>query len=111
MLAKQRYNKILELLDKDGIVHTAELVKLMGVSSETVRKDLEYLDNQGRLSRVHGGAVPVDNGTTPDMPGGYISCRYVIPSTWSRNQPSRQRRHPWWRRDRSLHWIMEAPAR
>ena len=65
MLAKQRYTKILELLDKDGIVHTAELVKLMGVSSETVRKDLEYLDNQGRLSRVHGGAVPVDNGTTP----------------------------------------------
>ena len=75
MLAKQRYNKILELLDKDGIVHTAELVKLMGVSSETVRKDLEYLDNQGRLSRVHGGAVPVDNGTTPDMPGGYISLQ------------------------------------
>ena len=30
MLAKQRYTKILELLDKDGIVHTAELVKLMG---------------------------------------------------------------------------------
>ena len=75
MLAKQRYNKILELLDKDGIVHTAELVKLMGVSSETVRKDLEYLDNQGRLSRVHGGAVPVDNGTTKDMPGGYISLQ------------------------------------
>ena len=75
MLAKQRYNKILELLDKDGIVHTAELVKLMGVSSETVRKDLEYLDNQGRLSRVHGGAVPVDIGTTPDMPGGYISLQ------------------------------------
>ena len=41
MLAKQRYTKILELLDKDGIVHTAELVKLMGVSSETIRKDLE----------------------------------------------------------------------
>ena len=47
MLAKQRYTKILELLDKDGIVHTAELVKLMGVSSETIRKDLEYLDSQG----------------------------------------------------------------
>ena len=57
MLAKQRYTKILQLLDKDGIVHTAELVKLMGVSSETIRKDLEYLDSQGRLSRVHGGAV------------------------------------------------------
>ena len=70
MLAKQRYTKILELLDKDGIVHTAELVKLMGVSSETIRKDLEYLDSQGRLSRVHGGAVPMDTGKSADIPGG-----------------------------------------
>ncbi len=75
MLAKQRYAKILELLEKDGIVHTAELVKLMGVSSETVRKDLEYLDTQGRLSRVHGGAVPISMGNTPDMIGGYISLQ------------------------------------
>ena len=48
MLAKQRYNKIMELLDKDGIVHTAELVKLMNVSSETIRKDLEYLERHGK---------------------------------------------------------------
>ena len=75
MLAKQRYTKILELLDKDGIVHTAELVKLMGVSSETIRKDLEYLDSQGRLSRVHGGAVPADSGKPADIPGGYISLQ------------------------------------
>ena len=75
MLAKQRYTKILELLDKDGIVHTAELVKLMGVSSETIRKDLEYLDSQGRLSRVHGGAVPMDTGKSADIPGGYISLQ------------------------------------
>lgn len=73
MLAKQRYNKILELLEKDRIVHTAELVRLMGVSSETIRKDLEYLDHQGRLSRIHGGAVPLDTGTNPELPGGYIS--------------------------------------
>ena len=111
MLAKQRYNKILELLDKDGIVHTAELVKLMGVSSETVRKDLEYLDNQGPLSRVHGEPCRLIMGPRRICPGDTFPCRYVIPSTWSRNQPSRQRRHPWWRRDRSLHWIMEAPAR
>ncbi|MFR2827602.1 MAG: DeoR family transcriptional regulator [Enterocloster bolteae] len=70
MLAKQRYTKILELLDKDGIVHTAELVKLMGVSSETIRKDLEYLDSQGRLSRVHGGAVPCGFRKTSGYSGG-----------------------------------------
>ena len=41
MPANQRYKTILELLDKDRIVHTAELVKLMGVSSETIRRDPE----------------------------------------------------------------------
>lgn len=75
MLANQRYVKILELLEQDGIVHTAGLVKLMGVSSETVRKDLEYLDTQGKLCRVHGGAVPADRGKAPDISGGYISLQ------------------------------------
>lgn len=73
MLAKQRYDKILEILEKDRIVHTAELVKLMSVSSETVRKDLKYLDNQKRLSKVHGGAVPLDAEKAPEISGGYIS--------------------------------------
>ena len=45
MPANQRYTTILELLDKDRIVHTAELVKLMGVSSETIRRDPEYPDS------------------------------------------------------------------
>ena len=90
MLAKQRYTKILELLDKDGIVHTAELVKLMGVSSETIRKDLEYLDSQGRLSRVHGGAVPADSGKPADIP-----FRSATPRTWSKKLPSQQRQPAW----------------
>lgn len=75
MLAKQRYDKILELLEKNRIVHTAELVKLMSVSSETVRKDLEYLDQQGRLSRVHGGAAPLETEKAPELPRGYISLQ------------------------------------
>ena len=52
MPANQRYTTILELLDKDRIVHTAELVKLMGVSSET--RNIRT----ARLSRVHGGRCP-----------------------------------------------------
>ena len=77
MLAKQRYTKILELLDKDGIVHTAELVKLMGVSSETIRKDLEYLDSQ-RIFR-----------------GDTFPFRSATPRTWSKKLPSRQRQPAW----------------
>ena len=59
MLAKQRQDKILELLELNGRVHTAELVKLLDVSSETIRKDLELLDSRRKLTRVHGGAVPL----------------------------------------------------
>ena len=59
MLAQQRYSLILDLLARNGIVHTADLVTRLNVSSETIRKDLDYLDREGRLSRVHGGAMPV----------------------------------------------------
>ena len=40
MLAQQRYKTILDLLEEHGIVHSADLVREMKVSSETVRKDL-----------------------------------------------------------------------
>ena len=46
MLAQQRYDRILELLNKNGIVHNAGLVKEMKVSSETVRKDMDALEKQ-----------------------------------------------------------------
>ncbi len=58
MLAQQRHTIILELLDKNGTVYTSDLVKNFQVSSETVRKDLAYLEQTGHLVRVHGGAVP-----------------------------------------------------
>lgn len=58
MLAEQRYNKIIEKLKEFGVVWTSGLVKEFSVSPETIRKDLERLDKQGLLLRVHGGAVP-----------------------------------------------------
>lgn len=57
MLASERHTIILELLEQEKTVHTAQLVQRMGVSSETVRKDLDYLEQSGRLCRVHGGAI------------------------------------------------------
>ena len=56
MLASQRHSIILELLQKEGTVHTADLVRRMNVSSETVRKDLDSLEQSGRLTRVGSGA-------------------------------------------------------
>lgn len=71
MLAKQRREKILELLKENSTVHTSELVDILSVSSETIRSDLDYLEKEGQLSRVHGGAVPVNNFSS-DFKRGYI---------------------------------------
>lgn len=39
------------------IVSSADLCEMLGVSEATVRRDLEYLENQGVLERTHGGAI------------------------------------------------------
>lgn len=62
MLVKQRYDRILEILDDVHSVRVSELVEEFGVSVETVRRDLEYLESIGKLKRVHGGAIlEIDN--------------------------------------------------
>ncbi|MEG1639330.1 MAG: DeoR/GlpR family DNA-binding transcription regulator [Ruthenibacterium sp.] len=75
MLAQQRYNTILELLEANGIVHTADLVNKMKVSSETIRKDLDFLEQEKRLARVHGGAISLKNEKTLDYASEYISLQ------------------------------------
>lgn len=57
MLAQDRYKKILELLEKDNSVKVSTLTRLFNVSVETIRRDLEHLEGEGYLKRVHGGAV------------------------------------------------------
>lgn len=57
MLAQDRYKKICEILEKENSVKVSYLTGLFGVSVETVRRDLEYMESEGLLKRVHGGAV------------------------------------------------------
>ena len=52
-----RREQILTLLKKDGSVKVVDLVKRFGVSIETIRRDLEALEEEGFLRRVYGGAV------------------------------------------------------
>lgn len=73
MLAQERHKKILALLRKDGTVRTADLVTAMAVSSETVRKDLDYLEQAGLLERVHGGAVPAAKKLVAEPVEEYVS--------------------------------------
>jgi DeoR/GlpR family transcriptional regulator of sugar metabolism len=57
MLAAERKNEILARLERDGRVVVAELVAGLSVSEDTIRRDLQELDAQGLLHRVHGGAL------------------------------------------------------
>jgi DeoR/GlpR family transcriptional regulator of sugar metabolism len=57
MLARQRQAFILDRVREDGAVRVAELVRALGVSDMTVRRDLEVLHDRGLLEKVHGGAT------------------------------------------------------
>ncbi len=56
MLALERARYIIDKLEKQKVVLVCELSKEMDVTEETIRKDLEKLEKQQRLCRVHGGA-------------------------------------------------------
>ncbi len=63
MLALERQKRILELLSSDGAVMVSRLSTELGVTEETVRRDLEKLEAQELLRRTHGGALPMDEGS------------------------------------------------
>ncbi len=63
MFALERQKKILELLAQEGAVSVNRLSTDLGVTEETVRRDLEKLETQQFLKRTHGGAVSLDENT------------------------------------------------
>jgi DeoR/GlpR family transcriptional regulator of sugar metabolism len=52
-----RYEQIVSLVDERGFLSVGELSQICSVSEMTIRRDLEYLDNQKRIQRTYGGAV------------------------------------------------------
>lgn len=57
MKTNPRLERIVSLVDERGFLSVGELGQLCGVSEMTIRRDLEYLDNQKRIQRTYGGAV------------------------------------------------------
>jgi len=64
MLASSRRNLILEKVRANHEVSVVELSAELGVSTATVRRDLDLLSADGRLVRVHGGGEAIE--TDPD---------------------------------------------
>lgn len=67
MLAPERHRLILSRLAKSDSVRTIELANAADVTDETIRRDLETLEKQGELIRIHGGAVQIKK-TREDLP-------------------------------------------
>jgi DeoR/GlpR family transcriptional regulator of sugar metabolism len=58
MLTTHRKQQILALLKQNGQVVAKEVSQSMGISEDTIRRDLRELAQEGLLQRVHGGALP-----------------------------------------------------
>ncbi len=58
MLTTHRKQEILALLKQKGQVVAKDVSREMGVSEDTIRRDLRELAQEGLLQRVHGGALP-----------------------------------------------------
>ena len=67
VLPDQRREVILSALARDGRVVATELAAALGVSDDTVRRDLDELAADGRVRRVRGGALPAQAETPPRM--------------------------------------------
>ena len=57
MIPAERRARIVELLQERRAVRVSLLSEALGVSEMTIRRDLERLEQEGLLSRMHGGAI------------------------------------------------------
>ena len=60
MLTEQRYEEILKLIEEKKSVTVTEICELLHISESTARRDINALDQAGRLVRVFGGAIASD---------------------------------------------------
>lgn len=66
MLVEERKKIILEKLKINSMVTLSELINEIGASESTIRRDLYGLDKEGKLKRVHGGAIAIGEDYSKD---------------------------------------------
>ncbi|WP_404434155.1 substrate-binding domain-containing protein [Microbacterium lacus] len=84
LLAPARHAHILAALERNGTVRISQLTDELGVAAVTLRRDLQQLEEEGHLERVHGGAVPAASSETASpetaRPGSGGSIAVLVPS-------------------------------
>ncbi len=74
MLIIERQKQLIEILRQRQAAELDELAAELGVSTSTVRRDLEALEQRGLVQRTHGGAV-FNAESTPAQPGVALATR------------------------------------
>ena len=85
VLSVERKTAILDRLQAYGKVNAADLARQLDVSMETVRRDLDVMEKEGLLRRVHGGAVKI-NFQLGEPP--FVQRRQVRLEEKKKRQPS-----------------------
>ncbi|WP_309122417.1 DeoR/GlpR family DNA-binding transcription regulator [Paenibacillus sp.] len=57
MLVAERLQRIVDLVNERKSIRVSELSELCDVTEETIRRDLDKLEAEGKLARTHGGAI------------------------------------------------------
>jgi DeoR/GlpR family transcriptional regulator of sugar metabolism len=57
MTMDERHKRILDLLEAEGEIKVEDLADRLDVSQVTMRKDLDILETQGLVERIHGSAI------------------------------------------------------
>lgn len=65
MLAEERFSLILDLLARQRTATVQELCEALNASESTIRRDPNELDKQGKLNKVHGGAILTNQCPNP----------------------------------------------
>ncbi|MBR1561518.1 MAG: DeoR/GlpR transcriptional regulator [Clostridia bacterium] len=73
-----RHAEMLALIRERQEVLVDELSEIFGVSTMTVRRDLQALEERGKISRFHGGATTDVRGTVEVEKGDVEACRQRI---------------------------------
>ncbi|MFI9486908.1 DeoR/GlpR family DNA-binding transcription regulator [Promicromonospora sp. NPDC052451] len=76
MLAAERRDHLLALLAREGKVVAKDVAADLGISEDSVRRDLRDLAAEGLCQRVYGGALPVSPAVV-----GYADRQAVAPDS------------------------------
>lgn len=68
MLSEQRQGMILKFLEEKRSITVSELTELLDISESTARRDITVLDKAGKLVKVFGGAVALENNYLSQEP-------------------------------------------